>query len=164
MQEPVLASALAAMAGVCWQPPSRHVTLHLPRLEELNTDCSVLQGLLPHVVSLIQHGGSSPPSCSRQQSASWLPCPHVRPGLHCGCAPPSVRHSCAPQDAAGSVKLSCCMACCEGRLLRLILWAWPSCCQHASYSKFTMQPCPNMRPRRRCTAQCTPTAGPKSCC
>lgn len=77
MQEPVLASALAAMAGVCWQPPSRHVTLHLPRLEELNTDCSVLQGLLPHVVSLIQQGKEVPSGFSLLESYLLIGGPSV---------------------------------------------------------------------------------------
>ena len=49
----------------------------LPQLHELNTHCSVLQGLLPHVVSLIQQGKEVPSGFSLLESYLLIGGPSV---------------------------------------------------------------------------------------
>ena len=51
--------------------------LLLPQLQELNTHCSVLQGLLPHVVSLIQQGKEVPSGFSLLESYLLIGGPSV---------------------------------------------------------------------------------------
>ena len=135
----------------------------------------MLQGLLPHVVSLIQQGKEVPSGFSLLESYLLIGGPSVlapvrgeiatvlqqtaervlvamsprERTLHCGCALASV---CSAPPQLKALLESCGMACCKHRLLRPFCGLLLSCCQHASCSNSTMQPCPSTLSRQCCLA------------
>ncbi len=168
----------------------RHVTLLLPRLEELNTDCSVLQGLLPHVVSLIQQGKEVPSGFSLLESYLLIGGPSVLAPVRgeiasvlqqtaervlVAMSPREARIALWLRSAFCASQLRSSRRCweCQAVLLHGLLRRQVTASHFVGLAlllsacliqQVATQPCPNMRPRRRCTAQSTPTAAPKSCC